>query len=153
MPREAERPCCNGMSTCPFQQYPTRGEWRQPRHHQSILTMSKLPLATIFSAAHVSKWDTLSEDTLTRATESRIELERPTRPSVNDQSNDADCDACVPSESSKSDEGVFSTRECEVTMQVAASVSGAVAMNPPARRHVGPHGTKSRGTYIFIPPV
>ncbi|KAH0826330.1 hypothetical protein J3R83DRAFT_5283 [Lanmaoa asiatica] len=78
--------------------------------------MSKLPLVPIFSAAHVSKWDTLPEDTLIRITQSRFELERTTRLSVSD---DHDNDAYAPSESSESDGRVLSTRECEITVQVA----------------------------------
>lgn len=105
--------------------------------------MSKLPFVPIFSAAHVSKWDVLPEDTLTgRATQPKI---GPTRPSVDDidQSNDADLDACAPSESSKSNGGIFSTCEGKVTVRTAAPV--AVVTNRVSLRPI-----ESCGTYIFI---
>ena len=106
-----------------------------------LATMSKLPLAPLFSAAHVSKWDALPEDTVTlnHGTQSRFERESTTGPRVNNgKSNDVDHD---PSESSKPGGSVFSTSECEISVRVAASVSSAVARCR--------HSTKSRGTCFF----
>lgn len=114
----------------------------------TLATMSAPPLAPIFSAAHVSKWDALPEDTvtLTRAAWSKLELKRTTGPMrVSGQSNDADHNAYTPSESSKPGGSVFSTRECEISVRVAASVSSTVETEPSTRR-----STKSRGTYLFF---
>lgn len=93
-PRETKRPCCKSMHLV--------GEWRAqqrrtfdryPLHPPSPLaTMPKLSLSPIFfSAAHISKWDTLPEDTPIRVTESRR-----MRTSVDNPPNDAAHDMCVP---------------------------------------------------------
>ena len=91
-----------------------------------LATMSKFPLVPIFSAAHISKWDALPEDTHIHVTQSRFELERTMRSFVNDQPNDVDHDACVP------EKGVFLT-PCKITVRVPAN--------------------KSHGKYIFYIPT
>lgn len=115
----------------------TLGEWQGLTKVSSVCTMSKLSFAPIFSAAHVSKWDPIPEDARIRATQSGFGLET----WVSGQSNDAGHDACAPSELPKSNGGVLSTRECEITVRV----DGPVA----APCFVGPRSIRSCGTYNF----